>query len=42
MDTENKTVLIVTPHPDDHVFSAGTLLMLKERGYTIHEIVATQ
>jgi len=36
-----KKALIFSPHPDDHLCAAGTLMLLKDKGFTIHEIVAT-
>lgn len=36
-----KNVLLITAHPDDHVCCAGTIMHLKEKGYSIHEIVAS-
>lgn len=38
----NKTVLLFSAHPDDHVCCAGTLMLLKEKGYDLVEIVSTQ
>lgn len=38
---DQKTALIFTAHPDDHVCVAGTILYLKEQGYRIEEIIAT-
>lgn len=36
-----KNILIFTPHPDDHISFAGTLFKLKEKGYSLHEILFT-
>lgn len=38
---ENLNVLVFTAHPDDHLCAAGTLMFLADRGFTIHEVVAT-
>ncbi len=38
----DKTILVVTPHPDDEAFgAAGTLAMLAARGNKIHVVVCT-
>lgn len=39
---KQKTVLLFSAHPDDHVCCAGTLMYLKEKGYELIEIVSTQ
>ncbi len=39
--TSSKNVLIFTAHPDDHLCAAGTLMLLKDKGFRIHEVVAT-
>jgi LmbE family N-acetylglucosaminyl deacetylase len=39
---EKKTVLVIVAHADDMEFMAGgTIAKLAERGYTIHELIAT-
>lgn len=41
MENNTKKVVVFTPHPDDHLFLAGTLLKLRDRGYEICEILFT-
>jgi len=36
-----KKALVFSPHPDDHLCCAGTLMFLKDKGFEIHEVVAT-
>ncbi len=36
-----KTVVLFTAHPDDHLLCAGTLMKLAEKGFYIVEVVAT-
>jgi len=36
-----KKALIFTAHPDDHLCAVGTLMFLKDKGFTIIEVVAT-
>lgn len=36
-----KRALLFTAHPDDHLLCAGTLLLLKERGFAVTEVVFT-
>ncbi len=38
---DEKRVALFTAHPDDHLTCAGTLMYLKEKGFAIHEVVAT-
>jgi LmbE family N-acetylglucosaminyl deacetylase len=40
--SNQKTVLLFSAHPDDHVCCSGTLMLLKEKGYELVEIVSTQ
>lgn len=40
-DQTNKKVLIFTAHPDDHVCCVGTLMYLKDLGFSITEVVFT-
>ena len=41
MKKENKHIIVFSAHPDDHLICAGTLMYFIERGYTVHEVVAT-
>jgi LmbE family N-acetylglucosaminyl deacetylase len=36
-----KKAIIFSAHPDDHLTCAGTLMLLKEKGFEIKEVVAT-
>lgn len=36
-----KKVLLFTPHPDDNLCCAGTLMFLRDKGFKIYEVVAT-
>ncbi len=38
---KDKRALIFTAHPDDHLLCAGTLMLLKEKGFKITEVVFT-
>jgi len=38
---DEKRAVVFTAHPDDHLTCAGTLMYLKEKGFAIHEVVAT-
>lgn len=37
----SKTVLFISGHPDDHLTSAGFLMKLQKKGYSIYEVVFT-
>lgn len=37
-----KNVLIITAHPDDHIFCSGLIFDLKEKGFKIKEIVLSE
>lgn len=37
----SKKALVFTAHPDDHLCCAGTLMLLKDKGFEIYEVVAT-
>jgi LmbE family N-acetylglucosaminyl deacetylase len=39
---KQKNILVFSAHPDDHLTCAGTLMLLKEKGFKIHEVVATK
>ncbi len=39
---KQKNIILFTAHPDDHLTCAGTLIFLKEKGFKIHEVVATR
>ncbi|PIZ47590.1 hypothetical protein CO180_02295 [candidate division WWE3 bacterium CG_4_9_14_3_um_filter_41_6] len=39
LNTNNKTILGITAHPDDHVCYAGTILKLQKQGYSYVEVV---
>jgi LmbE family N-acetylglucosaminyl deacetylase len=39
---KQKNIILFTAHPDDHLTCAGTLMLLKEKGFKIHEVVATK
>jgi LmbE family N-acetylglucosaminyl deacetylase len=41
-EQKNKHIIVFTAHPDDHLCAAGTLMLLREKGFTIHECVATE
>ncbi len=42
METENRRVLALMPHPDDcEILCAGTLLRLREQGYELHVATMT-
>jgi len=38
---KEKNVLIFSAHPDDHLACAGSLMLLKNQGFKIKEVVAT-
>lgn len=40
-NNDNKKVIIFTAHPDDHLCCAGTIMYLKDLGFTATEIVFT-
>ncbi len=37
----SKEAVVFTAHPDDHVCAAGTLMLLKDKGFNLREVVAT-
>jgi len=37
----NKSILFFSPHPDDHISAAGTILKLREKGYDYYEVLFT-
>ncbi len=37
----NKSIMLFTAHPDDNILVTGTLLKLKKKGWSIHEVVLT-
>ncbi len=37
----NKSVLLVTAHADDHVACAGTVFKLRDQGYQVFEVILT-
>lgn len=37
-----KTVILFSAHPDDHLLCAGTLMKLADKGFYVVEVVATQ
>jgi len=41
IQNSTKKALVFTAHPDDHLCCAGTLMLLKDKGFKIQEIVAT-
>ena len=40
-DNNNKNLLLISAHADDHIACAGTVFKLIDRGYTPYEIVLT-
>lgn len=38
---EQKNILVITAHADDHLACAGTLFKLKDKGYSIYELILT-
>jgi LmbE family N-acetylglucosaminyl deacetylase len=35
----NKRILFFSPHPDDHMSAAGTILKLRQKGYEYYEVL---
>ncbi len=38
----DKNILIVSAHPDDHIYVAGTIMCLQKKGYRVYEILLTK
>lgn len=41
MQQLNKKVLVLSAHPDDHLCCAGTLMYLRDKGFSLGEVVFT-